>query len=263
MTADRSVVAEVAAELRDVERSGTALALVTERLDDIDWHTARAIARARDALRVADGDELIGYKLGWTSAQMRAALGIDRPNWGTLWSSQRLGRTLDLGPLRHPKVEPEIVYVADRELVGPDVSSQDVIRRARGWAVGIEVVHPRWPSYDFTWLDNTADNSSAHAVTFGDVERHDGDIAAVSVEFTDRTEHRTGRGDRAMGSPAEAVAWLVRSLAAEDRGLEPGQIVFTGGLTAPFDVVDGGRYTLRSPQLGSIGLDATDVPEGS
>ncbi len=138
------------------------------------------------------------------------------------------------------------------------VTAQDVISLASGWALGIEVVDPRFASYEFTWLDNTADNSSASRVIVG-AATIDGltdpqDLAEVSIEYSDGTVRQHGTGSTAMGSPAEAVAWLARSLAEEGERIESGQQVFTGGLTAPFDVAVGGRYTVKSLQWGEVQL---------
>ncbi|MFN3217873.1 MAG: 2-keto-4-pentenoate hydratase [Acidimicrobiales bacterium] len=241
---------EFAAELRAAELGGPPAALPTERFAGFGWDDARRIALARDALRHDDGDTPIGYKLGWTSAAMRSALGIDQPNWGTLWASQRIAGELDLEPLRHPKAEPEVVYVAGADLADARIDADDVIEAAAGWAVGIEVVHPRYASYGFTWLDNTADNSSAGAIATGPSSAAGHDPMSARVLFTDGAEQRTGSADQAMGSPAEAVAWLVRRLVEEGRSLRAGEIVYTGGLTAPFDVSAGNTYTARSTLLG-------------
>jgi 2-keto-4-pentenoate hydratase len=247
----------LAEELRTAERDRRGVALPTDRFPDFDWDSARATARARDDLRVADGDRLVGYKLGWTSAAMREALGIDRPNWGTLWASQVLGPTLRLDTMIHPKVEPEFVYVAASPLSG-EVTTGAVVDACAGWAVGLEVVDPRFPSFDFRWLDNTADNSSAAGVRAGrylPAARLGGaDPAHFELTVTDGTEPRTGTGDRAMGSPVEAVAWLVRQLATEGLHLEAGHIVYTGGITAPFDLTAGFVYTASSQLLGSTTL---------
>ena len=259
---DHATVDAISHELRRAELDRGWCELPSERIDGLTWADARAIARRRDALRLDDGDTLIGYKLGWTSKAMREALNIDRPNWGTLWRSQLLDGPLDVGLLRHPKAEPEIVFLAAEPIEGPAVTAADVLARAAGWAPGIEVVDPRWASYDFTWLDNTADNSSAGRVGVGSPniegfadERH---LADAVVEFSDGTATRQGAGSAAMGSPAEAVAWLARSLADEGERIEQGQMVFTGGLTAPFDVAAGGLYTARSAELGKVQLVAHD-----
>lgn len=250
---------EFAARLRTAERDGSAMLLASETFTDLGWDDARRIAVARDQLRRSDGDECIGYKLGWTSSAMRNAFGIDRPNWGTLWRSQLVEHHLDLSRLRHAKVEPEIVFTAGGELGGADVTADDVLDSSLGWAIGIEVVHPRWPSFDFTWLDNTADNSSAAAIAVGPICQLSIELAAVEISFSNGRETRTGRGDQALDSPAEAVAWLVRALAVEGRSIHTRQIVFTGGLTAPFDVLPGSHFLARSSDLGTIEVAADDI----
>ncbi len=253
MTADPDFdPAAVAAELARAERNRTGVALLTDRWPDLTFADARAVALARDRLRRADGDRPTGYKLGWTSDAMRRALGIERPNWGTVWRSQAVphGGRLDTSRLLHPKVEPEIVYRAGHDLSGPDVDAATVMAAGGAWSVGLEIVDPRFPDYGFRWLDNTADNSSAaRYVLSAEVAGLD-DPAGVEIVFDDGHTTLTGTGERAMGSPAAAVAWLVRALHDEGRGLAAGEIVLTGGLTAPLDVVAGRHYRLRAPALG-------------
>ena len=251
---DAAMVAMIARQLRTAEVEGSSSPLPNRLVPALVWDDARAIAKERDRLRLEDGDTQIGYKLGWTSEAMRVALGIDRPNWGTLWASQLVQGELSLARLRHSKVEPEIVYVGAEILEGPGVQASDVITAAAGWSVGLEIVHPRFPSFDFTWLDNTADNSSAQAVSVGPTTRLDFDPALVGITFEGDDERRHGTGEQAMGSPAEAVAWLVRSLALENQPLDAGAVVFTGGLTAPFDMQSGALYRAESPALGSVEL---------
>jgi 2-keto-4-pentenoate hydratase len=243
---------QIAAGLREAERTATPLPLLTERFPDLSWEQARQIARARDQLRLRDGDTAIGYKLGWTSAAMREALGIERPNWGTLWRSQVVSGEFDLDRLIHPKVEPELVFRSALGLAGA-VTAADVAAVGGSWALGIEVVDPRWPSFEFDFLDNTADNSSCARVVVGDFEPLNSP-ADLTVEFGDGLTTRFGEGSNAMGDPLEAVAWLVRSLADEGHSLRAGEIVFTGGLTAPFDVEPDTVYVLAASALAPIVL---------
>jgi len=209
-----------------------------------------------DQLRRDLGETQIGWKLGWTSEAMRTALGIDRPNWGTLWDEQVASPSLDLSRFIHPKVEPELVWRAPVDVDG-ELGSSDVRELGGQWALGIEVVDPRYPSYNFEALDNTADNSSSAAVRFGDFHPFDGALESLEVTFADGDEQRLGLGSQAMGSPYEAVAWLTRSLAEEGLRVRAGDIVFTGGLTAPFDAVSGGHYTLASAALAGTTLTFT------
>ncbi len=68
--------------------------------------------------------------------------------------------------------------------------ADDVIRAAASWSIGIEVVNPRWSSYEFTWLDNTADNSSAAAIAIGDRVPFAGSLAEVGVRPLTQTQPR-------------------------------------------------------------------------
>ncbi len=256
-------VEEAAAALWRAEQGGGAVELFSQRFPRFSWVDARAVARAVDRLRRDDGHRLIGYKLGWTSAVMREALGIDRPNWGTLWDYQLVGSDVDISQLRHPKVEPELVYRSGRELTGSDVDRGAVLEACSGWALGHEIVHPRYPDFTFTWLDNTADNSSSQAVVVGAFAPPVGDPAEVGIEFGHQGETRAGSATAAMGSPAEAVAWLVRSLQEEGSGLAAGDIVFTGGLAPPFDLAKGDRYHLKAVgagvRLAEVGFEVIET----
>lgn len=234
----------IAAELYAAARTATPVPLLTERFPEMGWDDARRIARATDARRRAVGEELIGYKLGWTSAAMREALGIDRPNWGTLWRSQLVSDVIHVGAFIHPKVEPELIF-------WPTDTSPD-----GEWALGLEIVDPRFPSFSFDALDNTADNSSSAAVVEGDFYEVDAP-EDIEITFSNGVEERVGRGSNAMGSPAAAVDWLRQQLATEGSYIRPDDMVFTGGLTAPFDLVAGTTYTLSAPGFNPVVLVAT------
>ncbi len=234
MTRPTPTPTELAAALRTAERERHGIEFPSERAEregwTLDWDVARTVAVERDALRVADGETQVGWKLGWTSAAMREALGIERPNWGTLWDSQvvEAGEPIDLGALIHPKVEPEFVWRGGR------------------WHVGLEIVDPRFPSFGFGWLDNTLDNSSAARVVVGDAVPTGVDLTAEvrfeEWEGDELVDVHVGSGAQVMGHPERAVAWLRDQLSGEGLALGDDDLVFTGGLAAPFDLVAGRRY---------------------
>ncbi len=235
--------AELAQELADAEARGGWVELFSERVDGFDSAMARAIAVERDRIRWRSGDSRIGYKLGWTSAAMRNALGITKPNWGTLWESQIVVDRLEIADLHHPKVEPELVA---------EIGHDGAVAR---WCLGLEVVNPRFESYSFDQLDNTADNSSSARICLGAWTELRCDPSDVEVSFSDGHETAHGKGCDVDGGPAAAVAWLAESLAGEGVDLARGDIVFTGGLTRPFGLVPGAAYELRSdsnPELSTL-----------
>ena len=226
---------------------------LSQEFPELTEQAAWAVAAEVDRRLVQRGNRRSGYKLGWTSSAMREALGIDKPNYGSLWEDMAVDRTLHLSTLRHPKAEPEFAFRADRALSGHEVDAEDV-RRAGRWAVSLEVVDPRWETYEFTWLDNTADGSSAAAYVTGPFAEVEAPPEELTLTMTWNGDSRSGAGHAAMGSPADAVAYLVRELADRGTGLEPGMIVLTGGITAPVDLRPGLRVTVTSPQIGSCSV---------
>jgi 2-oxo-3-hexenedioate decarboxylase len=63
----------------------------------------------------------------------------------------------------------------------------------------------------------------------------------------------TAAGAAVMGHPAASVAYLANELHAKgEEGLKAGQLVFSGGVTAPVPVVAGGSVTFEFDGLGVI-----------
>jgi 2-keto-4-pentenoate hydratase len=212
-----------------------------------DLATAYAIQRALLALRLADGERVVGWKLGYTSEVMRRQMGIDRPNIGPLTDRMLLGSDDAVSHrLVQPRVEPEIGLRLKTALDArrAPVDRHTVATAVEGAYACLEVVHSTWTGYRFNLAQNTADNASAGQVVVGprlpvtDLMALD----TVAVRLTDGS--RTlgqGVGADADGHPLDAVARLARELATMDQRLEAGDLVITGGLTAACALETGGR----------------------
>lgn len=255
--------------LEAAERTGRGIAPFSSSWD-LNAKDAWQVARARDARRRASGLRQSGYKLGWTSAAMRDALGISAPNYGSLWDYMAVQESVDLRRLIHPKAEPEFAFRADSLLEGPRMTEDDVLGSGV-WAVAIEVVDPRWTSYSFTWADNTADGSSAARYSVGPWSTPLSNPADWCLAMSAGQTVVSGRGEAALGSPALAVVFLVQALYEAGEKLRPGMVVLTGGVTAPIDLFPGLKVRVESPALGacelicgsidrSVGEDVTGRP---
>jgi len=252
-TVDDHVVA-AALELDAAERNRVGVPLFSSRPAGLTERDAWGIAAERDRLRADRSEIHTGYKLGWTSEPMRRALGIARPNYGALWAYMHLeDGVLEGGRLIHPKAEPEIAFLADSVLGGAAITADDIARAGR-WAVALEIVDPRWDTWAFDWLDNTADGSSAAAYVLGPFHHTSTRPELFHLTMSSGGVSREGTGAAAMGSPAEAVAYLVRQLHERGEVLEPGLVVLTGGLTAPIDLGPDVTLHVSSPELGSCAL---------
>lgn len=219
----------VAKQIADARSSGRVLdAREVEVGDDV----AYAIQARVTSRRLAAGERIVGWKLGYTSAAMRAAMRIDHANHGPLTDRMVADSPAVVSDgLLQPRVEPEIALI-----VGDD----GMIRRRH---LALEVVDSVWRDYHFTWAHNTADGSSA--------------CAAVVERTSDLPDPAAGTRVRLSTSSGEAVDGVITgdsmvdppfgqdavdALAAELRmpRLPAGSVILTGGLTAPLALPPGG-----------------------
>ncbi|WP_300007678.1 fumarylacetoacetate hydrolase family protein [Pseudonocardia sp.] len=208
-------------------------------------------------LRDAAGP-LVGWKLGVTSRAKQAQVGVSSPVFGFLAGANALdiGEPLETSALIQPRCEPEIVFVLGRDLAGPHVTAADVVSASSGVAVGIEVLDSRYRDYKFTMADVVADNTSAGRFVVGTPVPTAGiDLRLVGVVLEKNGELvATASGAASLGHPAAAVAWMVRTMAADGEGLVAGDVVLSGGLTAAVPVGPGDMVVASIDRLGTLEL---------
>ncbi|HTQ89469.1 MAG TPA: fumarylacetoacetate hydrolase family protein [Streptosporangiaceae bacterium] len=235
--------AAVARTLRSARREGRTLDVLLSEEHALSLADAYRIQDQVTALRLADGERRAGWKLGYTSAVMRAQMGIEAPNFGPLTDAMLLSSpaVLPAGALQ-PRIEPEIGLRLGRRLTGP-CSVPAVLAACSEALACLEVVDSVWSGYRFTLPDNTADGSSAAWVVVGPSLPPD-DLASLPVALSvDGEVVECGAGAAASGHPAAGVAWLAEQLAARGGALEPGDLIITGGLTSARPLDPGHRIS--------------------
>jgi 2-keto-4-pentenoate hydratase len=252
-------VAELAAALHEAERTRSLIPPLTEGHPELTIEDAYAIQDALVRLREERGERVIGAKLGLTSRAKQRDMGIDRPISGWLTDAMALepGSALDPATLVQPRAEPEIAFLLGEDLAGPDVTAAHVLAATRMLVPAIEVLDSRFPDYRFGLTDVIADDASAGRFALGACGAPpDGiELGLVGCVFERNGEViATASGAAALGHPAAAVAWLVRSLATRGRGLRAGQVVLSGGLTSAVPIGPGDVVTVRLDRLGTVTL---------
>ena len=254
-------VVTVAEQLHEARIAQTTVPTITSRRDGFTPSDAYAVQDVGIARRVADGETVVGGKLGFTSLAMQRAMGVDAPNYGWLTDAMLVhDRTVRLGRLIHPKVEPEIAFLLGSDL-GSTTTSAEVLAATVAVIPCLEIVDSRYHGFRFEAPDNIADNSSAGEVVLGD--------AAVSPEGVDlRTcgvvvkvdggVAATASGAAALDDPAAAVAWMARAVAEGARPLLAGDIVISGGLTAPVDLRPDMVVGVEIDHIGSASFRVTE-----
>lgn len=241
--------------LLEAERARTPIPPLTDELPGLTVRDAYGIQRA---LVKARGEETVGYKLGFTSAAMREQMEIAGPNYGRLTRAMQVNP--DAGPiglseLIHPRVEPELAVLIEKDLAGPGMIPAQIYPSVR-WAFGaLEIVDSRYQNYRFRAEDNTADNSSAARFVLGPpicLSATPDLRLAGALLWKDGRVVASGVGADALGDPIRAVAWLADRLGEEGRVLEGGSVVLTGGLTKAHPVGGGGTFMAEFGGMGAV-----------
>ncbi len=252
---------ELAAELHSARNDRQTIVPMTSRHPGFSPDEAYRVQAEGIRLRVADGETVVGGKLGFTSHAMQRAMGVDSPNYGWLTDAMLIhDRIVRLGEFIHPKVEPEIAFLLGDDL-GPEATAGGVLAATTVVMPCLEVVDSRYHDFRFAAADNIADNSSAGAVILGDVA-----VSPTSVDLRtcgvvvriDGAVAHTAAGAAALDDPAAAVAWMARAVAGGERPLRKGDIVISGGLTAPVDLAAGMMVSVEIDRIGSAQFRVTE-----
>lgn len=241
-------------ELQRARLERRAVATITSRDPEFGLEDAYRVQAEGIHRRLAEGERIIGGKLGFTSRAMQQAMGVDHPNYGWLTDAMIINDgKVPLDSLIHPKVEPEIAFLLAEDLE-PPVSTEQVLAATTGVMACLEVVDSRFVDFRFAAFDNIADNSSAGMLVIGDPHRPERlDLTGVAISEQGAVRF-TAAGAAALDHPAAAVAWMVNN---SDRRLQRGDIVISGGLTPPIDLYPGAVVTAEFDRLGSVTIHAT------
>jgi 2-oxo-3-hexenedioate decarboxylase len=239
------------------ERERRGIAQISDDHPDVDVATAYRAQQAFIQSKLDAGETFIGYKLGLTSRNKQQAMGLDAPLYGRVTSGMisTYGDPVRLDRFIHPRVESEIAFLLARDIEAP-ATVTSVLAATEVVFGAVDVLDSRYESFQFTLTDVVADNASAGAFYLGPVARRPHDLVDLRllgcVVRVDGDVVMTAAGAAVMGHPAASVAWLANQLAAEGEGLLAGQLVFSGGVTAPVPVVAGGSVTFEFDGLGAI-----------
>lgn len=237
---------DVAARLRAAYTTG-AVPPLRDGLDPLDAAGAYAVQEINTRFWQAQGRRVVGRKAGLTARAVQTQLGVDQPDFGTLFADMQVAD----GGLLHPatclqaKAEAEIAFVLAADLPSPGTSATDVAAAVAAVHAAIEIVDSRIADWKITFADTVADNGSSAFFVLADEGKALNGLdlpGAVMSMSVNGAVVSTGTGAAVMGNPLEAAAWLARTLAARGDPLKAGDVVLSGALgpmvaLTPGDVV--------------------------
>lgn len=250
-------IQEAAGRIRAGYETGTPCDPIRELLDDGDIDGAYDIQEAVTEWRLETGARLIGRKIGLTSVVVQTQLGVDQPDYGMLFDDMAVpdGEEIPLGRVLQPRVEAEVAYVLEDDLIDERPTTAQVMSAVAYASPAIEVVGSRIKDWNITILDTIADNASSGLYVLGNdkvpIEAFDGRMCGMVME--NRGEPAAvGAGAACLGHPINAVRWLAEVMVARGRPLMAGDVVMSGALGPMVAVTPGEVYEARISGLGSV-----------
>jgi 2-oxopent-4-enoate hydratase len=255
---DKKLIATLARELYQAEKTHTPIDALTARYPDISNEEAYQVQLAGMQLRQADGQTLVGKKIGLTSKAMQTALGVFEPDYGYITDQMMVleGDALSLGELIAPKVEAEVAFVLKEDLPGPGVTVGRVLQATAGVMPALEIIDTRIKDWKIKIQDTIADGASIGKIIVSGrlvpVDEFDMRLMGLVLEKNGEVI-ATAAGAAVLGHPANAVAWLANKLSGYGIALKAGDIVMSGSLTAACPVTAGDSVRATFDRLGAVG----------
>lgn len=250
-------IAGIAGQLVAAADSGTAIPqLAAETGLDVD--AAYAVQAELVRRRLERGERLVGLKMGLTSKAKMAQVGVDEVIWGRLTDAMRIpdGGTLSVGDFIHPRVEPEVAFLLDRQ-PDPGEPVAGFATAVRAVAPAIELIDSRYADFTFSLPDVIADNTSAGAFVVGPwCPVPDGlDNLGVLLEIDGRVV-QVGSTAAILGDPRRAFDEGVRLAGQHGVRLRTGWVFLAGAATAAVALRPGTHVRAVVEKLGAASLRA-------
>ena len=242
-------------ELYAALRARTVVPPLLERHPDLTIDEAWAVSNHLLARRVADGERVIGRKIGVTSEPVQRMLGVFEPDFGWLTDVMQCERNVPASTaMIQPRAEAEIALVLAADLPDPDTTPAQVRAATATVHAAVEVVDSRVRDWKIRIQDTVADNASSGMFVVGEGVAPEGldlELAEVTVVKNGVFLSR-GLGSAALGSPWNSAAWLARTVARRGVPLRAGEVLLTGSLVPLEPVCAGDVYVALIPCVGRV-----------
>ena len=250
-----SISENYGAELFEALRSRSTIKPLIERDPSLTIDDAYAISLDFLKRRQAEGEVVVGKKIGVTSKAVQDMLGVHQPDFGFLTGPMHVIGDIDVDAkaLIAPRAEAEIAFILKESLHGPGVSVEDVVAATEYIAPCFEIVDSRIEDWKIGIVDTVADNASCGVFILGedhaDPKAHD--LPKLKVTVTKNGEPLSeGLGSAVQGDPAQAVAWLANTLGEYGVTLDAGDIILSGSLVPLEPAIKGDVFEMELHGIG-------------
>jgi 2-oxopent-4-enoate/cis-2-oxohex-4-enoate hydratase len=210
--------------------------------------------------RQADGEKVVGKKIGVTSKPVQDMLNVHQPDFGFLTDAMEVadgGSVMIANSLIQPRAEAEIAFILGQDLRGPGVTMRDVLEATDYIAPCFEIVDSRIDGWRIKIADTVADNASCGVFVLGTPRARPGNLDLAGLKVTVRKNGEflsEGVGADVQGSPLASIAWLANTLGAYSVTLCRGDIVLSGSLVPLEPARAGDEFKMSIPGVGGASV---------
>jgi 2-oxo-hept-3-ene-1,7-dioate hydratase len=259
----QETVQTVARRLHEAEKARTPIRQISLDYPDITIDDAYAIQKAWVNIKRAEGQTIVGHKIGLTSRAMQMASQINEPDFGTLLDEMVYRDASDIACERFidPMVEVELAFILKNRLEGDRVTIFDVLSATDYVTPAIEIIDARCHRIDPETkrprkvMDTISDNAANVGIILGGrpIKPLEQDLRwAAALLYKNGVIEETGVAAGVLNHPANGIVWLAKKFAPHGVALEPGQIILAGSFTRPVKVVAGDTIHADYGPLGNI-----------
>ena len=212
------------------------------------WLVDRMI-KMRDA-------KVIGYKVAFTSPPSQKKFGTNEPAYGVLLDYMELkdNTQIDHTKIMKSFVEVEVGFRFAKDIVKPVKDTEELQRYVDGAFPAVEL-----PAIRFTTLkgvkaaDIIADDAGTSYFISGKVvDLNTVDLGEIVGTLSkDGEVVRDGNSKAVLGSPWNALLWVVNKIIDMGGVIKEGDIVITGTMTPLYPLAPG-KYSVTYGKLGNI-----------
>ena len=250
-------ITELGDELFTALRNRQTLAPLTEREPQISIDEAYRISLRFLERRTAEGERVVGKKIGVTSKPVQDMLGVHQPDFGFLTDRMAVasGGVISIAGsgLIQPRAEGEIAFMLKQDLVGPNITAEQVLDATEYVSPCFEIVDSRISDWKIKIQDTVADNASCGVFVLSEteVDPRDFDLPNLKMKIYKNGEfHSEGLGSAVQGNPLTAVAWLANTLGEFGIPFKAGEVILSGSLAPLIPVVPGDEMRLEIDGIG-------------
>jgi len=203
--------------------------------------------------RFSRGEQLVGYKMGFTSKAKMIQMGVDDLIWGRLTDAMEIkeNQTIDVNDYVHPRAEPEIAFLLKAPLSGI-VTKEEALAAVESIAPAIELIDSRYTNFKFSLTDVVADNSSSSGFLIGPWLPSDSNIDGLVMDLkVDGEVVATGLSNDILDHPLNSLVEAARCIGAAGLELKAGQIILAGAATAAVAIKPNQTISVDVAHLGS------------